>query len=392
MPSSPDYPLEAPNLSLLQWVYNGQSCEVNNLRHCSALLVTNMQQNLFALAKNVIPIFDWTIKSQALRHSFLAFAGMVTSGDLTMREKDNIGRARSALLTRVDFPGALDEGDLFASLLLAFTTWANPSPEPENYKIHLKGFVAIMEYISSQKRNSLSRFWPMGRDMFFSIPYWQMPGNSDLDYFDFYDQCTKVMGPPSLAQCLAYIDDSTALRDSIRYHLRTLLRVFAVALGRETAEIPQTVKNAMDSITADLDIIETYIDKCLLLNVQLTSLGPSEEPSATTLATILDFRVCKFLLTLLEDYGSRIQERLKEQITMYNALLVVEKLSQIAKFNVQADGIWSINLDGVRPEPHIFAMAMATLSIPCEVLRTVYIGDGEFRNLCHADLFFSSYR
>jgi hypothetical protein len=104
------------------------------------------QWHILNFAKSLIPVYGPTVNSQSLRKALLIFSGMVTSaGSFGLREAENLQDA--IVVLRRKSPATFNEGDLFASFLLAFSSWARPDQQAEDYKAHLRGFIALLNHL-----------------------------------------------------------------------------------------------------------------------------------------------------------------------------------------------------------------------------------------------------
>jgi len=190
---------------MLQWLYFGREEPVRQSFQQKAFFQLG-QKELFAFAKRLVPIYTPAINRLSLRYSLLVFIGVITSGGhFTQREEDNSGRARRALLEKLmsDF----DEGDAFAVFLLAFTTWVNPNAKQDELVIHLKGFVAAIDYISNKKsRGGLWYFRTIARDLLLHAAARDLTNDGCLR---FYLQCRAILGPPSFEQRSVYLENDS---------------------------------------------------------------------------------------------------------------------------------------------------------------------------------------
>jgi hypothetical protein len=373
--------IEPENIFILNWLYVGNVQPID-LRHsdgkCNTGVVSAMQSHLLSFTKSLLPIYNAAVTSSSLRYALLAFAGMVTSrGSLALREEDNLTRARFVLRTKTE--ATLEEADLFASFLLAFVSWARPISEPKEYKTHLKGFVTLLKHFASRNDGSyaLKRFWPMARDLLLSVPYFRMSGCPDSIWFNLYDGCRQALGPPTFAQCLAYRDDDWAIRDHLHYHARILSRAFFASVAPQTDDPIDTINTAIENIRDDLQAIEEYIAQHYSATVeQFIKISDSHMLSQCSLATVLEYQVCKLYLTMLDTPDGNVLEGMQKADTIKEALWLVQMLSKVAKFCQQVEGRWALNFSDVCDQMFMFVLVLAALALPREVVLHLHIANG----------------
>lgn len=260
--------IDSQDILLLQWLYAGQQTEHANW-HPTMLYFTSISEAiLFRFTENLIPIYGASITSLSLRHALLVFSGIVTSGSFGPREDENSRRSRHALMNKSI--ATFDEGDLFASFLLAFTSLNPAIPALAEFKIHLNGCGAIMRYLSSRNHerndlyNVLRRFWPMVRDLLLNAALYH--GVFDSDFIQFYILCKQLLGAPTLRQRSMYIDDSMALYNNIAFHHFVLSGVLRMALANETDDLPYAVISTIADVKVDLENMHTTIDEAQKLS------------------------------------------------------------------------------------------------------------------------------
>jgi hypothetical protein len=191
---------------LLQWLSNSREW-------LNRLWIYGETQNI--ICEVFIPVYGPSIECPSLRYALLAFASAMNEDD--NREADNADDAGRALC--IKSPDTISEGDLFASVFLAF---ASIPTRRDRVQVHLHGFLAILKLLSQRSTSSLSIFWPLARDMLL----WAMSdqnGVSNEMYLKFLCECRILLGPSTWRQRRAYFTDTyTAIRRSLYFHRRIL--------------------------------------------------------------------------------------------------------------------------------------------------------------------------
>jgi hypothetical protein len=251
----------------------------------------------------------------------------------------------------------------------------------------LKGFVTLLNHFASRDDGShaLKRFWPMARDLLLSVPYFRMSGCPDSVWFDLYDGCRQALGPPRFAQCLAYRDDDWAIRDHLHYHARILSRAFFASVAPQTDDPIDTINTAIENIRDDLQAIEEYIAQHYSATVEQFINISDLMLSQCSLATVLEYQVCKLYLTLLDTPDGNLLEGMQKADTIKEALRLVQMLSKVAKFCQQVEGRWALNFSDVCDQMFMFVLVLAALALPREVVLHLHVANGtplvEFSNI-----------
>ena len=103
---------------LLQWLYNRREEPVYQSFQKKAFFQFG-QQEILAFAKQLIPIYSPRISCLSLRYALLVFVGVITSGGLFAKRRDNACRARCALAEQSH--SAFEEGDAFEPFSCVFS-------------------------------------------------------------------------------------------------------------------------------------------------------------------------------------------------------------------------------------------------------------------------------
>ena len=121
-----------------------------------------------SLLKEFAVVYGPFISHPSLQHAFCAYGTsfqQLPSEELLLRQTEYTARARQMLIAKLDNPGMVDEGDLFASALLALCS------EPGSYEfdVYVGGFLKIMKCLHSLGGDStndypLGHVWPAMRD------------------------------------------------------------------------------------------------------------------------------------------------------------------------------------------------------------------------------------
>lgn len=376
MPSAASANIGPQSGPILQWFHSDKVLDVA-LPHsdgkCNAVIIKAAQWNILNFIKTVLHIYSPSINSRSLRGALFVFGGIVTSGgSFATREAQNLQHALAALRYSVS-SGKVEEPDLFASFLLAFVSWARPDQQPEEYKVHLKGFINILYHISRSTTQPfyLKQFWPMARDLLLSVPFFRMPGCTDSSWFDLYDGCCQVLGPPTLAQCQEYRNDKWAVYDHLHYHQRILARAFMARISPREHECARSIEAALKNIAADLQSVENYLLNRSDMEHDVTDSG---------LGALMEFRICKLYLTILEEpnHNENLNYRLRKVASLDAALELIQVLSLVADFNQQTKGSWGLSFSDVCDQMSMWALSLAALTLSDELLCILFLHNSKF--------------
>ena len=379
MPATDTEMISAQSMPILHWLHAGNVLGVT-LAHsdgkCNEVIINAAQFHILGFMKSLLPIYSPALTSPSLRSALFVFGGIVVSGGaFATREMENLQTGLTALRHNLA-SDSVGEADLFASFLLAFSSWARPDQQPEAYRIHLKGFRNILKRFSEnpgQQQFHLKKFWPMARDLLLSVPYFRMPGCTDSIWFGLYHDCSEAIGPPTLAQCLEYRNDQWAIYDHLHYHQRILARAFMARIAERHDEVSASIELALGNIRADLDSAERHLGALLEASAH-------EIPTDYSLGTRMEFRICKFYLTMLEKSDSPTHQNIGQVFGTAElktvALKVINVLSSVATFNLETKGIWSLSFSDTCDQMSMWALSLATLSLCHEELHHCLLAGG----------------
>jgi hypothetical protein len=347
---------------LLQWLYNGHEEPVYQSFQKKAFFQFG-QQEIFAFAKQLIPIYTPAISCLSLRYALLVFIGVITSGGLfTKREEENARRARCALTEQSG--STFEEGDAFAAFLLAFTSWVNPHAPPEELGIHLKGFLSIIAHISrtrpkNEAHNGLWYFRTIARDLLLHAAARDLTPDG---FISFFHQCAGVLGAPTLAQRSAYLskDLVNLLYLNISYHEMILikgLRPFVVDGKNFHPTWLSEIK--ADIVNMNHGMHYTLLPYLSMARVQFPS--KMVETIELSFVTLITYHVCAMYIIIFET--SSFAEGLatsEAKKLAYNMLLLI---SQVGEYNRRIRGSVEYTLRG-SSWLCIRALALVAMSFP----------------------------
>ena len=120
------------------------------------------------LVKTFAVVYGPLIQHSSLQHAICAT--IVNNSPISDDTPLYVGRACKSLKLRLNDPNIIDEGDLFATALLAMLDWTSP----ERYETHVNGFLAIMRHLYSRSNDNsksyqLGALWKTVRDMMLAI-------------------------------------------------------------------------------------------------------------------------------------------------------------------------------------------------------------------------------
>jgi len=209
--------LPPAEVSQLEWLYSGAVFKTG-VRHRSDLV---MALQLSTFAGHLIPIYGKSITCKSLRQALLGCVSFLFP-DVRYKEQvaDHCRLANQALRSRSH--GTWDEGDLFASALLAHLAHSkvNGDAMPAESGVHIEGFMALIRHLQETKFTAnLTVHWPMARDFLLDLYY-----ESNMEqYFRLASICRDVIGAPTLQQRMEYLGvEWLALDTTLRINLDML--------------------------------------------------------------------------------------------------------------------------------------------------------------------------
>ena len=157
--------IDPKDLRLLDWVYSN---EFSPIEHGPT--------RIFTLIQKFASLYGASITHPTLHHAVCAYSAFSCSGPAesdSYSTEEFIRRTWAVLRQRLNNVPVLDEGDLFATCLLAM---CEPD-EPDRFYVHLEGFISFVKFFFAKSQGdlsvyTLSAFWETGRDeLVYSI--WQ---------------------------------------------------------------------------------------------------------------------------------------------------------------------------------------------------------------------------
>lgn len=344
-PTPIDEIIEPENVLLLQFLYGGGPT------HSSPTWI----QEIFNFAIQVARVFSPSVKSLPLRYALLVFGGFIlcdnSTGQMEMR---NSSLARRCLLKRT--AETLDEGDLFASAILALVAILNRIPNVDEGRVYANGFMTILAHLSTtsrmQNNSGLAMFRPMARSLVLLFA-------NDLtypDFFRYYSCCRAIIGRTAAQHRARHLNSEYAERhlyfieDILVKAIETRLRAFDG--GVEDQWVAQAVKDAGEDLQ---EVIASTLDETWRERTEV-------------IGKVLRCQFCRTLLALLNT--ADITYGFLDTTVIDLALCVLEPLSLVIEH-------WRNSKDTqYRPDvPYMKrALSLCVLAVTHEfVLRSLFV-------------------
>jgi hypothetical protein len=270
----------------------------------------------------------------------------------------NSSLARQSLLKRT--PETLDEGDLFASAILALVAILNRVPNVEEGRVHSNGFMAILQHVSTNTRiqsgSGLAIFRPVARNLILLFAN----DRTYSDFFRFYSCCKAIIGKASVQHESPHLNGQYS--QHALYFIEDILvkalekRLHAFDGGIEDHWMAQAVQDASE----DLEEVTT------------PTLDESSTKPRQVIGPFLRRQFCRTLLALLN--SSSIAHGFLDSVVTEMALSLLDPISLLVqRWHTAKDTFYSPDIPYIKR-----ALCLCLLAIPRNcVMRSLSIADGE---------------
>jgi hypothetical protein len=300
-------------------------------------------------------VFSLAINEASLRHAMLAFIAAYLPCGIDCYEHIVVhsGLCGKALMSKN--LATLNEADLFAAFLL---TWVSCiSKDVPAFRIHLKGFSAILEELSFRSgragtSHQLSVFWPLARDLI-------LEGSRMVDAVDgvtghiieFCGIAGQAMGPQKFCGRARYWDllvradpkCHTAFSQAVWHHCGLLRRCFRYTVPIQKnggTGLTTAIQPIVTDIKADLDSLEM---KNIAFQLSLMKLSQDntvqfDKWTAYWQFMLLLYQYTKLMIVLLE------AETVEEGASSCESATIAVSILQIIKAEIISLDISSLYL------------------------------------------------
>jgi hypothetical protein len=300
-------------------------------------------------------VFSPAINDASLRHAMLAFIAAYLPSDIDYYERIVVHSELCGKELMSKNPATLNEADLFAAFLL---TWVSCiRKDVLAFRIHLKGFSAILEELSFRNgragtSHQLSVFWPLARDLI-------LEGSRMVDAVDgasghiieFCGIAGQTMGPQKFSGRARYLDllvradpnCHTTFSQAVWHHcglLRRCLRYTVPIQKNGGTALTTVIQPIVTDIKADLDSLEM---KNIAFQLSLMKLSQNDTVqfgrwTAYWQFMLLLYQYDKLMIVLLE------AETVEEGASSCESANIAVSILQIMKDQITSLNIFSLYL------------------------------------------------
>jgi hypothetical protein len=352
----------------LEWLYY-KGIERTGVIRDAHMIFTRL---LVSFAQYFVPIYGASITSLPFRHALISCLRFIIPGENRhgQRVLESANRAIGVIGRKSH--SKMDEGDLFASALLAYQTYINLTSSREEYSTHIKGFMSLLKLLSSRADKNTSTvlgvFWPLARDLLLDLSY-----EADNDeYFELAFLCREIMGAPNLEQRIRY----SGCTSWWAYHHVLLLHLDLLCMAmRRMLTSPD---NKMTHVMAVISDVKT----------DLQSMDEPDFIAKTGLAFVnadilaqfhMQKHTCKLLVSVLLSEQGIILALKESAVVQSEAQKILDLMSKLVTMYLNSsetevfDYYWNIQYWSFRR-----GLGVSLLAYPLEFdLVTLMIGKGE---------------